>query len=78
MPGQINRGCRSQPWSLSDSLLFGFFAELDGSGEITLEEEELAEARWFEREEIQVEYEDFSLTNEMIMEFKTGGFGTDC
>lgn len=69
---------KSQPWSLSDSLLFGFFAELDGSGEITLEEEELAEARWFEREEIQVEYEDFSLTNEMIMEFKTGGFGTDC
>lgn len=69
---------KSQPWSLSDSLLFGFFAELDGSEDITLEEEELAEARWFEREEIEAEYEDFSLTNEMIMEFKGGGFGTNC
>lgn len=66
---------KSQPWSLSDSLLFGFFAELDGSEEITLEEEELAEAAWFEREEIQVEYEDFSLTNEMIMAFKNGRAG---
>ena len=45
---------KSQPWSFSDTLLFGFFAELDGSAEITLDEEELALAEWFEREEIPV------------------------
>ena len=39
---------KSQPWSFSDTLLFGFFAELDGSAEITLDEEELALAEWFE------------------------------
>ena len=41
---------KSQPWSFSDSLLVGFFAELDGDDTITLEEEELAEAVWFERD----------------------------
>lgn len=63
---------KSQPWSFSDTLLMGFYAELDGSDEITLDEEELAAAQWFRREEIPVEPEHASLTNEMIMEFKRG------
>lgn len=33
----------SQPWSFSDTLLAGFYAELDGSDEIQLEREELSE-----------------------------------
>lgn len=61
---------KSQPWSFSDTLLMGFYAELDGSDEITLDEEELAVAQWFQREEIPVEPEHSSLTNEMIMKFK--------
>lgn len=65
---------KSQPWSFSDTLLLGFFAELDGDPTITLEQEELAMARWFEREEIPVEEQDLSLTNEMIMKFKNQGF----
>lgn len=68
---------KSQPWSLSESLLFGFFADLDSSEEITLDETELSEATWFEREEIQVEEEDFSLTNEMIVRFKRGEVFTE-
>lgn len=64
---------KSQPWSLSDTLLFGFFCELDGEEDITLDREELALAEWFERENIPVEPEDFSLTNEMMMVFKNGG-----
>lgn len=64
---------KSQPWSLSDTLLLGFFCELDGEEDITLDREELALAEWFEREEIPVEPEDFSLTNEMMMVFKNGG-----
>lgn len=63
---------KSQPWSFSDTLLFGFFAELDGSAKITLDEEELALAEWFEREEIPVTEKHISLTNEMILAFKEG------
>ena len=61
---------KSQPWSFSDTLLLGFYAELDGDEEITLDKEELALAEWFEREDIPVKASDLSLTNEMIMRFK--------
>lgn len=61
---------KSQPWSFSDTLLFGFFADLDGNSEITLDREELALAEWFEREEIPVTERNISLTNEMILAFK--------
>ena len=50
----------------------GFFCELDGEAEITLDKEELALAEWFEREDIPVKAEDLSLTNEMMMVFKEG------
>lgn len=63
---------KSQPWSFSDTLLFGFFAELDGADEITLDREELAFAEWFEREDIPVYEKNISLTNEMILAFKNG------
>lgn len=63
---------KSQPWSFTDTLLFGFYAELDGGEDITLDSQELAMAEWFEREELPVKYEDCSLTNEMIMAFKEG------
>ncbi len=62
---------KSQPWSFSDSLLVGFFAELDGDDTITLEEEELAEAVWFEREEIPEGPNKISLTHEMIEQFRS-------
>lgn len=64
---------KSQPWPLTNSLLLGFFAELDGDGKITLDEEELAMADWFSREEITVKRDDISLTNEMMMLFKEQG-----
>lgn len=64
---------KSQPWSFTDTLLFGFFAELDGEDEgVTLDEEELALAEWFEREEIPEKDDGVSLTNEMIALFKNG------
>ena len=66
---------KSQPWSFSDTLLFGFYCEVDGSPEITLDEEELAVAEWFEREEIPVTERTVSLTNEMILNFKYGEKG---
>lgn len=63
---------KSQPWSFTDTLLMGFYAELEGGEDITLDKTELSMAEWFEREEIPVTYEDCSLTNEMIIAFKEG------
>ena len=63
---------KSQPWAFSDTILMGFYCDLDGSDEIRLDEEELALAEWFEREEIPVTPSRDSLTNEMIMRFKNG------
>ena len=63
---------KSQPWSFSDTLLMGFFCQLDGEDKITLDQEELALAQWFEREEIPVKEDDLSLTNEMMIAFKNG------
>lgn len=63
---------KSQPWSFTDTLLLGFFCELDGDDSITLDQDELALAEWFEREEMPVKEEDLSLTNEMMMAFKNG------
>jgi NAD+ diphosphatase len=61
---------KSQPWSFTDTLLFGFYAQLDGTDTITLDEEELQTAQWFHRDEIPVEPSGDSLTNEMIIHFK--------
>ena len=61
---------KSQPWSFTDTLLLGFYCDLDGDDDITLDEEELALAEWFEREEIPEVSSYESLTNEMIMRFK--------
>jgi NAD+ diphosphatase len=61
---------KSQPWSFSDTLLLGFYAELDGDPTITLDEEELSEAVWMDRDKIDVKFDNMSLTNEMIVNFK--------
>ena len=64
---------KSQPWSFSDSLLFGFFAELDGDDEsITLDTRELSTAGWFTREAAPAQPLNISLTSEMIWKFKNG------
>lgn len=61
---------KSQPWSFTDTLLLGFYADLDGEDKITLDREELALAEWFDREDIPITERNISLTNEMILHFK--------
>ena len=63
---------KSQPWSFSDSLLAGFFCEVDGKEDVTLDKNELSEAVWFERDDIPEESADpsVSLTGTMIWSFK--------
>ena len=61
---------KSQPWPFSDSLLMGFFCDLDGPEDIRLDSNELSEARWVDREDLDIEFDGISLTNEMIIRFK--------
>ncbi|HHX21339.1 MAG TPA: NAD(+) diphosphatase [Clostridiales bacterium] len=64
---------RSQPWPFSGSLLMGFYAQLEGSDQISLNDGELAQAVWTPRESIDIPFEDVSLTNEMICRFRWEG-----
>ena len=59
----------SQPWGMDSNLLIGFYAHLDGSPDIHLDRQELAQAKWYTREEIHVEPDGYSLTNHMIQAF---------
>jgi NAD+ diphosphatase len=64
---------KSQPWPFTSSLLMGFYCDvISGDEDIVLDPEELSLAQWFEREDIPVEFNNISLTNEMIMAFKNG------
>lgn len=63
---------KSQPWVFTDSLLMGFFCELDGDDKITLQEDELAEAEWFDRKDLPDDHSGISLTGEMIEVFRRG------
>ncbi len=68
---------KSQPWPFSDTLLAGFWAEVDGSREIVVDHSELKEAVWLRREEIPPERtgDRASLTGEMIERFRALGRG---
>lgn len=63
---------KSQPWVFTDCLLMGFFCELDGDDKITLQEDELAEAEWFARNDLPEDHSGISLTGEMIEIFRRG------
>ena len=64
---------KSQPWVFTDTLLMGFFAQLDGSDHITLQEDELSEAVWFSRAALPTDHSAISLTGEMIEYFRLHG-----
>jgi len=51
-------------------LLVGFYADLDGSSEVKIDEEELAEATWFSRGEIPEGSSTIGLTYNMIEDFR--------
>ena len=64
---------KSQPWGFSGSLLMGYFAELEGDPTITIQQDELSEAVWKRREEIDFVDDGISLTGEMIKRFVQEG-----
>ena len=63
---------KNQPWAFTDTLLTGFYCELDGEEDITLDHNELCEGVWLSREEIPSRENDVSLTAEMIERFRLG------
>ena len=64
----------NQPWGFTRTLLTGFFADVDGSRVIKLDENELSEAIWVKREEIPDNESSISLTAAMIDAFKARRF----
>lgn len=62
---------KSQPWVFTDSLLLGFYCDLEGSDAITVETDELSEAGWFHRDSLPEDYSPISLTGEMIDRFRS-------
>lgn len=60
---------KSQPWGIDGNLLLGYFAELDGSSQIILDESELASAEWVSWEKLKDMDDTFSLTREMMRVF---------
>ncbi|MGN0270416.1 MAG: NAD(+) diphosphatase, partial [Candidatus Weimeria sp.] len=40
---------KSQPWGKASDILSGFFCDVDGSTDITMEEDELSVAEWYDR-----------------------------
>ncbi len=63
---------KSQPWGIVCDLLVGFFCEVDGGDTIKMDESELKVAEWRTREEVELQPDQFSLTNEMMTIFKEG------
>ena len=73
LPVKNIRFYKSQPWSFSSSLLSGFYCDLDTDDEtVTLQEDELGEGTWFDREALPQGGSAISLTHEMIERFREG------
>ena len=63
---------KSQPWGMALDILMGFYCDVDGDDTITMDESELKYAEWVKREEIILQPNNLSLTNEMMRMFKEG------
>lgn len=64
----------SQPWSFTDTMLLGFFCDVEGPTGIHLDHSELRQGVWVSRADIPSDLSDSSsLTNLMITTFARGG-----
>ena len=57
---------------MAADILAGYFCEADGDRTIHMEANELKKAEWTKREDIVLQPDEFSLTNEMMTIFKEG------
>ena len=63
---------KSQPWGSAADILAGFYCDLDGDDKIQMDHEELSRAFWAKPEDVVLQPDDWSLTNEMMARFKDG------
>ena len=63
---------KSQPWGMAQDMLVGFYCDAVGDGKINMDENELKFAEWVKREDIELQPNNLSLTNEMMRMFKEG------
>lgn len=63
---------KSQPWGMAQDILVGFYCYAEGDAEIHMDESELKYAEWVKREDIVLQPNNLSLTNEMMKMFKDG------
>ena len=63
---------KSQPWGIAQDLLMGFYCEAEEGSVIHMDPNELKYAEWVRQEEIVLQPNDLSLTNEMMKQFKIG------
>lgn len=63
---------KSQPWGIANDLLLGFYCDVDGDTSIHMDTSELKFAEWVDRDKIELQSDNFSLTNEMMRMFKEG------
>lgn len=61
---------KSQPWGMAQDILMGFFCEADGDAAIRMDRNELKYAEWVRRDEIVLQPNSMSLTNEMMQLFR--------
>lgn len=65
----------SQPWPFTDTVLLGYYADVDGDKHVHVDHVELKLGEWWKREAIRERLplaDDSSLTNEMITQFALG------
>ena len=63
---------KSQPWGSAADILAGFYCDVDGSTQIHMDKQELSRAIWVPREQVVLQPDDWSLTNEMMARFRDG------
>ena len=61
---------KSQPWGMAQDLLMGFYCDAEDDAQIHMDENELRYAQWVRRDEIVLQPNDLSLTNDMMKQFK--------
>ena len=64
---------KSQPWGMAQDLLAGFFCDAEEDAVIRMDPGELKYAEWVRREDIVLQPNSLSLTNEMMKVFRDGG-----
>ncbi len=63
---------KNHPWPLSGSLMVGFIAEANDQQAIVIDDDEIAEAAWFSRDELPPHFPAISISGEMIDKFRKG------